>query len=365
MFIWTLSRAPRPRAIVTRDSAAVRLLDAAENRAREGLRVLEDHARFALDDAPLTAECKAIRHSLTTTLAVSREVRCGARETAGDVGTSLSEPTERTREDARAVLAANAARVQEALRSLEEWSKVDEPDRAAAFEGLRYRVYTLEKRLLAATAPPPLTRPDGEPWRVYLLLTRSACRRDWRDVLRAAVEAGAGPVQVREKGGTDRERMKFVRSVVHLVETVHVPRPPVIVNDRPDLARVCGADGVHLGADDLPVGEVRAMLGGRALIGASTHRPADAGAAVNAGADHLGVGPCFPSGTKRFEAFPGVGYLRWAAGERADPRGSPSAGSTPARLRTRRRRGRRGSPSAGPSAAPTTRARRSRRCDSA
>ncbi len=292
------------------DPAVLRLLDAAENRAREGLRVLDDHARFALDDGPLTAECKALRHALTATLAVSREDRCGARETASDVGTSLSEPTERTRADVASVIAANAARVQEALRSLEEWSKLDSPDRAAAFEGLRYRVYTLEKRLLAATARPRLVDANGEPWRVYLLLTRSACRRDWRDVLREACGAGAGPVQVREKGGTDRDLLAHLRDVREITAKAGIP---LIVNDRPDLAKLCDADGVHLGDEDLPVAEVRAMLGDRVLLGASTHRPEDAAAAVGAGADHLGVGPCFPSGTKRFETFPGPGYLRWAA----------------------------------------------------
>ena len=308
---------PDPAAVspAASNAALARLLDAAENRAREGLRVLDDHARFVLDDAGLTAECKALRHALAGALPVGRGERCSARETASDVGTGLSEPTERTRADTPAVLAANAARVQEALRSLEEWSKVPVPDErrpgsTAAFEGLRYRVYTLEKRLLAATARPRLVDADGEPWRVYLLLSRSACRRDWRDVLAAACDAGAGPVQVREKGETDRALLGHLREVRAVTAKAGVP---LIVNDRPDLATLCDADGVHVGTDDLPVAEVRTMLGDRALLGASTHRPEDATAALAAGADHLGVGPCFPSGTKRFGAFPGPDYLRWAA----------------------------------------------------
>ena len=290
---------------LTVDAAALRLLDAAENRAREGLRVLEDHARFALDHKGLTAECKALRHALGAALPVERGERCVSRETASDVGTGLSEPTERVRADAPAVLAANAARTQEALRSLEEWSKVADPDRGAAFESLRYRVYTLEKRLLAATA-----RPSLGPWRVYLLFTQAACRGEPFDVLKAALEAGAGPVQVREKEMSDRDLLAHLRRVRAVTAECGVP---MIVNDRPDLARLCGADGVHLGTDDLPVAEVRAELGERFLIGASTHRPEDATATLKAGADHLGVGPCFPSGTKRFDDFPGTDYLRFAA----------------------------------------------------
>ncbi|NNJ24079.1 thiamine phosphate synthase [Alienimonas chondri] len=293
------------------DPATLRLLDAAENRAREGLRVLEDHARFVLNDGGLTAELKSIRHGLASVLPIDRLARCDARETAGDVGTTLSEPTERSRSDAAAVIAANAARVQEALRSLEEWSKLDDPERAAAFEALRYRVYTLEKRLAGT-----LARPSLGPWRLYLLLTRSACVRPWREVLKAVCEAGVGPVQVREKNLSDRELLAHLRDVRAITAAAGVP---LIVNDRPDLARLCGADGVHLGDEDLPIEPVRAMLGERALIGASTHRPEDATAALAAGADHLGVGPCFPSATKSFEAFPGSDYLRWAAEHVAVP----------------------------------------------
>ena len=307
---------PRPPVPKTPDSAVPRLLDAAENRAREGLRVLEDHARFVLDDAALTGELKAIRHALIAALPVDRAARCATRDTATDVGTDLSEPTERTRADVPAVLAANAARVQEALRSLEEWSKLDAPDRAAALESLRYRVYTLEKRLLAATARPRLVDRDGNRWRVYLLFTRSACRRDPFETLRAALAAGAGPVQVREKGATDRDLLTHLKRVREITAAAGAP---LIVNDRPDLAQLCGADGVHLGEDDLPIDAARGLLGERALIGGTSHSPDEAAAALAAGADHLGVGPCFPSGTKAFDTLAGTDYLRWAAANLAVP----------------------------------------------
>ncbi|MEM9704074.1 MAG: thiamine phosphate synthase, partial [Planctomycetota bacterium] len=110
-------------------------------------------------------------------------------------------------------------------------------------------------------------------------------------------------------GMSDRELLAHLRGVRRMTEAANVP---LIVNDRPDLAALCGADGVHVGTDDLPVEAVRDMLGDRVLIGASTHRPEDAAAALAAGSDHLGVGPCFPSGTKSFESFPGTPYLNWA-----------------------------------------------------
>ncbi len=88
-----------------------------------------------------------------------------------------------------------------------------------------------------------------------------------------------------------------------------------IVNDRPDLAVLADADGVHLGQDDLPVSAARRIVGSRALIGVSTHTIEQARQAVNDGADYLGVGPVFPSKTKEFEEFAGLDFVRQVAAE--------------------------------------------------
>ena len=83
-----------------------------------------------------------------------------------------------------------------------------------------------------------------------------------------------------------------------------------IMNDRPDLAALCHADGVHLGQEDLSVKDARAIVGPDALIGVSTHTIEQARQAVLDGANYIGVGPTFPSGTKQFEKFPGLDFLR-------------------------------------------------------
>src|SRR5207253_4637791 len=88
--------------------AALRIIDAAANRCGEGLRVVEDYLRFALDDRHLTAECKAIRHDLTAALEVFPCIlRHAARETQADVGTSVTTAAENVRGDSLAVLQAN------------------------------------------------------------------------------------------------------------------------------------------------------------------------------------------------------------------------------------------------------------------
>src|SRR5205085_11331759 len=92
-----------------------------------------------------------------------------------------------------------------------------------------------------------------------------------------------------------------------------------ILNDRADLARLCDADGVHLGQDDLSVSAVRRVVGPDALIGVSTHNLDQLRQAVLDGASYVGVGPTFPSSTKDFPEFAGVDYVRQAMAETSLP----------------------------------------------
>jgi thiamine-phosphate pyrophosphorylase len=86
-----------------------------------------------------------------------------------------------------------------------------------------------------------------------------------------------------------------------------------IVNDRPDIARLAEADGVHLGQDDLSVNEARRILGPDALIGVSTHNLDQLRRAVLAGASYVGIGPTLPSATKDFGELAGLDYIREAS----------------------------------------------------
>jgi thiamine-phosphate pyrophosphorylase len=88
-----------------------------------------------------------------------------------------------------------------------------------------------------------------------------------------------------------------------------------IVNDRPDIAVLSDADGVHVGQDELSVADCRTMVGSKRLVGVSTHSLAQARQATLDGADYIGCGPTFPSQTKAFEDFPGLEFLRAVQGE--------------------------------------------------
>ena len=155
-----------------------RVLDAASNRGREGLRVVEDYCRFVLDDAFLSGELKRLRHDLTQILIdLPGNLLLEARETLRDVGTELSTAGEEARHSPLEVARINLKRVQEALRTLEEFGKLAHPDLGRAMEKLRYRSYTLEQAILLGTE----ARQRLKEARLYVLLTRALCRRPGLD----------------------------------------------------------------------------------------------------------------------------------------------------------------------------------------
>jgi thiamine-phosphate pyrophosphorylase len=303
--------APAP-ADAAGSADADRVLDACANRAREGLRVVEDYCRFVLDDAFLCRELKQLRHDLTAALAgLPAERLLHARETEGDVGADLTTAAEQERRSLQAVALANWKRLQEALRSLEEFGKTHGADLGRAMEQLRYRSYTLERAtVLGASARRRLADV-----RLCVLLA-GAPGRDLGRLIAEAAAGGARMVQLREKGLTDRALLERARQVRRWAREAGVL---FVVNDRADVARLAEADGVHLGQDDLPVRDARRLLGPDALVGVSTHDVEQVRQAVRDGASYLGVGPTFPSPTKRFEAYPGLDFVRAAAAETTLP----------------------------------------------
>ena len=127
-----------------------RLLDAAANRGREAIRVIEDYVRFLLNDADLTQRLKTFRHQFQEVLEqFPMQTRLEARNTEHDVGTDISADGEYQRPTLGDLLSANFSRLQESLRSLEEFSKMFDPHIARQFEQLRYQGYTLQKDVTA------------------------------------------------------------------------------------------------------------------------------------------------------------------------------------------------------------------------
>lgn len=290
-----------------------RILDAAANRCREGLRVVEDYVRFGLDDRTISKSLKSLRHEMTAALrdlGSERWVHC--RDTVNDVGTRTTTLGESYRGTPLDVVRAGLKRTEEALRTLEEFGKILDRTVGARLERSRYTFYTIEKAIETTLN----AREKLRNRRLYLLVSADDCRYGLETTIRETVSAGVDIVQLREKGCSDRRLLQ----IGHLIrQWTHASGALMIVNDRPDIAVACGADGVHLGQDDLSVSAARKMVGGRMLIGVSTHHIEQAREAIFAGADYLGVGPVFSSQTKSFNEFAGLDYVSQVAQETSIP----------------------------------------------
>jgi thiamine-phosphate pyrophosphorylase len=150
--------------------------------------------------------------------------------------------------------------------------------------------------------------------RLYLvcgaLTDRSAGERELPDLLRAAVAGGVGIVQLREKHLDDGELVAVANAAGALCKRLGAL---LIVNDRPSVAIEAGADGVHVGQEDMGVAEVRELVGPDMLIGLSTHAPEEIDAGDAALADYIGVGPVHETPTKPGRPAVGLELIRYAA----------------------------------------------------
>lgn len=323
----------------------LRIIDANLNRAREGLRVMEDVARFHLNRGDLCESLKSIRHGLQSACraaGLDELALLAARDTPGDVGTTIKTGTELARGSLADAALAAGKRAGEALRAIEESLKVrgGSPDASAGVERLRYTLYDVEKRLMAAMAPrvpPTASVPVGRAdrpcpqWRLCVLITESLCKLPWWQVAQLARRGGADCLQLREKDLSAAELLRRARQLVeiatdhdgpddraiaHGADPTPVPPCHVIINDRPDVAIAAGAHGVHLGRDDMPIAEARRIVGPRLWIGASTHMLQEAREAAGAGADYCGVGAMF-AGTTKARPPSGPAYLKQYLADRA------------------------------------------------
>ena len=264
--------------------AIYRILDANLDRAREGLRIIEEWCRLGLNHQPLAEECKQIRQELGQWH--TWELR-QARDTPGDVGTDITHPQEETRDSIEQLLQANLCRAQEALRVLEEYSKLYNPQMATSCKQLRYRVYTIESNLfnsyrhqqLQSTALYLVTSPEPEIMKI----------------VEAALKGGLTLVQYRDKEAVDSDR---IEKAERLCQLCHRYNALFIVNDRVDIALAVDADGVHLGQNDAPVAFAREILGSHKIVGRSTTNKQELNRAIAERADYVGVGPFYETPTK-------------------------------------------------------------------
>jgi len=272
-----------------------RVLDANFDRCLEGVRVLEDTARYVFDDALVSQTLRDVRHAVMHAMGGVDVELVGARRSAEDVGASPA-VAEEPRAGLHDVVRANAKRAEEALRVLEEYARLPEVAGRiplALLKEARYGLYEAEHRLAGRVA-----RADGaaKVRGVYLIIDPTLTDgRPELQVAEAALKGGVRVLQWRDKQRDKGQQLPIVRELLALCRRYDAL---LFMNDHPDLAMAAAADGVHVGQKDLPLAAVRGMTPAGMLIGTSNTLVEEAVASDTGGADYIAVGAIYATSSK-------------------------------------------------------------------
>lgn len=285
----------------------LRVLDANVDRCREGLRVLEDVARFVLDDAFISSRLRDLRHRVAQAASYLEPELLGSRRAHEDVGAAPNQPSEPLL-DLEELVKANSKRVQEALRVLEEFARLPDLSQkldASWFKSARFDAYDMEQRLIGRILRrDKLSMLQG----LYVIIdpTLTGGRPEF-EVVEQALLGGAKVIQLRDK---TREKGLQYDVALGLRELCDRHGALFIVNNDPDLALAVKADGVHLGQRDFPLDVARAILPPDKIIGISSATVDEARQADVDGADYIAVGAIYPTQSKEDTRPAGLATLR-------------------------------------------------------
>ena len=276
-------------------SEVIRIIDVNLNRASEGLRVLEELVRFVLNDASLTEKLKSVRHELVIgDLAFNRRL-LNARRADTDVGADITLPGQGGKALAELAVS-NSRRVQEALRVLEEIAKLDDRGLGLSTDSLRrarFDLYTIEQELtLKLLRKEKVQSVCG----LYPIIdTQGLKGEDHIGIAKAVIKGGAKVIQFRDKVQNKRDVFPIAVELRKLCADSGVT---FIMNDYLDVALATDADGLHVGQEDLSAKEARRLLPQDKILGVSASSLELAVQAEKDGADYIGHGAIFPTGSK-------------------------------------------------------------------
>jgi len=285
------------------------IIDANLNRAREGIRVIEDLVRFYTCEKKLCAELKEIRHSISkaANLIAPLSELAKARAYSIDVGKEAYTKSEGLREGLGNIISANTIRVAEALRVLEEFSKLYNPKAGKKFKEIRMKIYVIEQQLLHKISKERLME-NFKGAELYAIIdSRFSFGKSYESLAKAAIKGGAKIIQLRDKVLSTK---KLIGIGIKIKELCAKKSVLFIVNDRVDIALAIDADGVHLGQEDMPTKTARKILGPEKIIGYSTHSLQQAKAVDASVVDYISVGPIFATQSKPQYKAVGLKFIK-------------------------------------------------------
>ncbi len=286
------------------DKKTYRIIDANINRAREGLRVIEESFRFIFEKKETADRLRSLRHEISRipqVLGISPIKLLSSRESQRDIG---GKRKEKKRKDLQEIIASNFSRVEESIRVLEEYSRLLNPKSTGKIKKIRFDLYALQKEIQLSLYRKNLASKLG----LYIITDKKIAGKPNEKIVKEALKGGSDVIQLRDKNLSYKKLLgeaKKIRAIIPKNKAVF------IVNDNVDIALFSDADGVHLGKDDLPVKEARKILGEDKIIGMSCDNVKEAIKAEKEGADYISLGPIFPTTTKKDIPSPlGVKVIR-------------------------------------------------------
>ena len=271
------------------DFRIYQIIDANLDRAREGLRVLEDWARFGLGENDYVKRIKNFRQILGKNhLAIYKNTR----NYIEDRSKGLTHIEQFNRKTSEQIISSNAARVQEALRVIEEFSRLHNHELSKIASEIRYEIYTIEIDLLSYSK----FKKSEEILKENDLYVITDQKDNLLEIIEEILIAGVKIIQHRFKTGTDQDHLQEAIQIKNLCKRYN---SLFIVNDRLDIALASNADGIHLGKDDLDLKTARKLLGYSKIIGISANNEIDISNALKDGCDYIGIGPVFETPTKK------------------------------------------------------------------
>jgi thiamine-phosphate pyrophosphorylase len=280
-----------------------RIIDANFNRAREAIRVIEEFCRFAINSDPLTKRAKQLRHELCAAIGKLDAGRLiSSRDTLGDVGVGKTVESELERTDLYSCFTAGCKRLTEALRALAETTQTLNPSIAGTIEKLRYTAYTLEKDIVLFSD----TTEKFKRVKLYVIIS-SGLPADVLSLTHRCAAGGADCIQLRAKAIKDNELFALA---VEFVQICKAAGALSIINDRVDIAIAAGADGVHLGQNDLPIEQARRLQLAPLIMGKSTHSLKQLHSACDKYPTYVSLGPVFATDTKPTAEAVGLDYIK-------------------------------------------------------
>jgi len=271
------------------DLRVYQIIDANLDRAREGLRVLEDWARFGIGGNDFVAKIKNYRQILGSN---HLEVYKQSRNYIEDQFKGLTHQEQNNRKTPEQIICSNAGRVQEALRVIEEFSRLHNHKLSKIASQIRYEIYSLEIDLLSLSNSESSNKILKEN-DLYVITDQ---KENLLDIIEDILISGVKIIQHRFKKGTDKDNLEEAIKIKNLCKKYN---SLFIINDRIDIALASDADGIHLGQDDLDLKTARKLLGYSKIIGISANNKIDISTALKDGCNYIGIGPIFKTATKK------------------------------------------------------------------